>query len=459
MRPDVALYNGIASDGTLQCYTTTRVHESFAKSPEVDEVCKVHDRYARARNARLVMSNIIPDTASQAVIPYCIWYPDVATKDTYRELFYRHPEMRYHIGRACAVAGYRQLYNELDLLPDVSIAEEARDNDALDIFEHIICRIHDQELVSMETPLCDLLCNAIGHREKTEVPPRRNLLAYTSAGQPYGWNEVSIMVYYCCVWRWKEEVVGRAHDSSEVEDSSISTYTWSGPGLSKLQGEHIDLLHDPLPRGLPPINKDILFLMAAWDGNIDRYARLRRPVTVPNEMTAVVTLAYIAGDHEDIFLELSDGTRPTQEQWEAALQSRRKFYMENIERRAREEDLEFCDRYDWIQEYQRPTKEFYRGYDELEVIKEISNEPDDNSEDWDDWYQAEDNLLNYHMHLQMVKWQKFITATDKARQGVPSTSKAYGGLYSTMEDQGRRLEPPPQPKLPKSCPLAHEFGE
>ncbi|KXH42367.1 hypothetical protein CSAL01_08693 [Colletotrichum salicis] len=25
------------------------------------------------------------------------------------------------------------------------------------------------------------------------------------------------MVYYCCVWRWKEEVVGRAHDSSEVK--------------------------------------------------------------------------------------------------------------------------------------------------------------------------------------------------------------------------------------------------
>ncbi|KAK1622698.1 hypothetical protein BDP81DRAFT_419270, partial [Colletotrichum phormii] len=24
------------------------------------------------------------------------------------------------------------------------------------------------------------------------------------------------MVYYCCVWRWKEEVVGRAHGLSEV---------------------------------------------------------------------------------------------------------------------------------------------------------------------------------------------------------------------------------------------------
>ncbi|KAK1622721.1 hypothetical protein BDP81DRAFT_465791 [Colletotrichum phormii] len=443
MRPDVALYNGIAPDGTLQYYTTTRGgsneflvhgirhHESFAKSPEVNEVCKVHDRHARARNARLIMSNIIPDMASQAVIPYCIWYPDVATEDTYRELFYRHPEMRYHIGRACAVAGYRQLYNELDLLPDVSIAEEACDNGALDIFEHIVSQplrfavMNDyQRSVDLQNPRPGACLNgdtAIRSSLQRHQPSRKD------GGAP------------------------------EKEPN--------------LKGEHIDLLHNPLPRDLPPINKDILVLMAAWDGNIDRYARLRRPVTVPNEITAFVrgayhhtpfarwletcayharfimnddlsridsevdgetlpeffwwphsphentlreltwrrpdlkhqvTLACIAGNHEDIFHELSDGTKPTQEQWEAALQSRRKFYLENIERRAKEEDLEFCDRYDWIQEYLRPTNEFYRGYDELAVIKEISNEPDDHSEDWDDWYQPEDNLFNYHMHLQML---------------------------------------------------------
>jgi hypothetical protein len=33
--------------------------------------------------------------------------------------------MRYQVGRACAAAGYFDLYKELDLLPDVSIAEEA----------------------------------------------------------------------------------------------------------------------------------------------------------------------------------------------------------------------------------------------------------------------------------------------------------------------------------------------
>lgn len=34
--------------------------------------------------------------------------------------------MRYQVGRACAAAGYFDLYKEFDLLPDVSLAEEAR---------------------------------------------------------------------------------------------------------------------------------------------------------------------------------------------------------------------------------------------------------------------------------------------------------------------------------------------
>ncbi|CBF71445.1 hypothetical protein AN6781.2 [Aspergillus nidulans FGSC A4] len=38
---------------------------------------------------------------------------------------HQYPSMRYQVGRACAAAGYFDLYKELDLLPDVSIAEEA----------------------------------------------------------------------------------------------------------------------------------------------------------------------------------------------------------------------------------------------------------------------------------------------------------------------------------------------
>jgi len=50
--------------------------------------------------------------------------------------------MKYHVGRTCAVAGYVGLYRELDLLPDVSIAEEAREAGgmSLDIFVDITKR-------------------------------------------------------------------------------------------------------------------------------------------------------------------------------------------------------------------------------------------------------------------------------------------------------------------------------
>jgi len=84
------------------------------------------------------MSDIIPEMKEADEFPYCIWYPDVASEDTYRQLVERYPQLRYLVGRACAVAGYTQLYHELDLLPEVSIAEEARENGATAVFNHIM---------------------------------------------------------------------------------------------------------------------------------------------------------------------------------------------------------------------------------------------------------------------------------------------------------------------------------
>ncbi|KAI8293126.1 hypothetical protein K4K56_005365 [Colletotrichum sp. SAR 10_98] len=76
--------------------------------------------------------------------PYCIWHPDVASEETYRQLAKRYPDMRYVVGRACAVAGYAGLYDELGLLPEISIAEETRDNFSNEgskaIFDTIMCQ-------------------------------------------------------------------------------------------------------------------------------------------------------------------------------------------------------------------------------------------------------------------------------------------------------------------------------
>jgi hypothetical protein len=64
-------------------------------------------------------------------IPYCFWHPDVPSEQTLQQLLVAYPEntlLRYQIGRACAAGGYTDLYHTLGLLPEVAIAEEARDN-------------------------------------------------------------------------------------------------------------------------------------------------------------------------------------------------------------------------------------------------------------------------------------------------------------------------------------------
>lgn len=110
-----------------------RTHYEFAISNAVRELSISFPEIARDRNARLVMSDCgltEEQLADSNHVPYCIWYPDVASEDTYRQLAQHYPFLHYQVGRACAVAGYHELYKELALLPDVSTAEEARESDA-----------------------------------------------------------------------------------------------------------------------------------------------------------------------------------------------------------------------------------------------------------------------------------------------------------------------------------------
>ncbi|EFQ25874.1 hypothetical protein CGRA01v4_14279 [Colletotrichum graminicola] len=481
-KEDLAVYSGTAS---CQARCGPRedllVHgirhvQGFATSSEVTRVCSGVDLYARARNARLIMSNTIPDMASPAEKPYCIWYPDVATEDTYRGIARRYPDMRYQNPRPGAC-----------LNGDTAV--------------------------------------------------RSSLQRHASAEEIEATSEEEFSLRH-----WPE------HYFDIQEDSNAGSYKWPFPGCAVLRGRDIDLLHQPLPRDLPPVNKDILILMAAWDGNIDRYARLRCPVTLPNEISAVVrgayhhtpfarwletsiddafpcqyesdliwqaiharfimnddvsridrelrgkrlpelfwwphcpheytlrelawrrpdlehqvTLACIAGNYRDLFLELSKGAKPTQQQREAAILSPNEFYRKHLERGAKEEGVNLRQHIGfnlpsgkpwpwesaWSKDYLRPNKELYRGYYALSLPAKLTNRPDDHDEDWDEeYYPPEDNLLNYHMHLQLGAWQRLISATATMRQ----EAEAKGGisLYSTAEDEKRRAGPRPQPKYPKN---------
>lgn len=553
-RKDLAVYSGTSlrpdppewgyGDGDEFLVHGIRHSEAFATSSEVVQVCSSSNLYSRARNARLIMSNTIPDMASQAVMPYCIWYPDVATEDTYREIVRRYPEMRYQVGRACAVAGYKTLFDELDLLPDVSIAEEARDNGHTDIFEAIVAQPVRYTVMNDYTRSVDLQNPRPGACLNGDAAVRSSLQPHATDEEVEAATdeEGSLHLY-------------PDHYFDIQEDANAGPYKRPRPGCAVLKDGDIDLLHKPLPRDLPPLNKDILILMAAWDGNIDRYARLRRPITISNEITAVVrgayhhtpyarwletcvddifprsyyntlvrqafharfimnddlsridsevdgetlpelfwwphcphketlrelawrrpdfqhqvTLACIAGNYRDLFIEISDGMKPTEQQLDAAIVSPNKFYREHLQQRAKEEGIqlsafEISDRWceqgwpseeHWTKDYLRPNKEFYRSCYALRMPDELVNTPDHHDEDWQvEYYPPEDNLLNYHMHLQLGDWQRLISANDKTRQ----KAKAKGGfrLYSTDEDRKRREGPPPQPKFPKTSVIpGHE---
>ncbi|KAL5344668.1 hypothetical protein ACLOAV_010360 [Pseudogymnoascus australis] len=240
-----------------------RQHLAFARSAEVADLCHTpgQEIFARARNARLIMSDEVPGSelmGNKAFYPYCIWHPDVATEDTYRRLAAACPDMRYQVGRACAVAGYAQLYRELDLLPDPSIAEEAReasrDNDgSRHIFEQIMAApvrysvMNDYDLtVALDRPKPGAFLNA-------DTAVRATL----KERQKFEWWFFSHR-YFNITEDW-----GIGPETVELE-------------LAMLTDDEVDLLVSPVPFDLPTMNKDLLILVSAYEGNVDRYVRLRR---------------------------------------------------------------------------------------------------------------------------------------------------------------------------------------
>jgi hypothetical protein len=253
------------------------------------ELYGIHPLFSRAINARRVMSNrvdLLPPILGPEEIPYCIWYPETAEESTYRELVARHPEFRYHVGRACAVANYATLYAELDILPDIHIAEEARECGSTTIYEAIMTAdvqfdvMDDYErMVKDDSPSPGCLNGDTVIRRMLEVHYKNH---------PY-WKEfeacdtdeaASDFLFEDAMW-------GRGSRHTDItEDAGIAEedvdFDWpADPRLATL-------LSQPLPKHLSVIDKDLLIQMAAYDGNIERYSRLRRPHRVSGETAALV---------------------------------------------------------------------------------------------------------------------------------------------------------------------------
>ncbi|OJJ03850.1 hypothetical protein ASPVEDRAFT_43353 [Aspergillus versicolor CBS 583.65] len=259
-----------------------RHHPGFAR-----ELHGVSPDLTRALNARDIMSGTIPTMSESdpAEIPYCIWYPEIPSQDTLRALVEKYPNMLYHAARACAVAGYINLYKELNPLPEVHVAEEARhaavgrnNKGSEEIWENIAAQPLKFAIMNDYARTVDLAnprpatlngdtavySSLTGGREHLEP----DKLDYFHQG--YGGHYRS---YYFNI---TEDWCIDDHDH-EARNPPESYYPF---------------LYGPLPTDLPPINKDKLILVAAYSGDIDRYARLRRPQMIQDEFLCIIRGIY-----------------------------------------------------------------------------------------------------------------------------------------------------------------------
>lgn len=76
---------------------------------------------------------------------YCIWHPKIACKETYRHLLELCPELKYMFTRACVIAWYNDIYDQLDMKPNLTLLAEALDSKN----EHVINQIKSNPILKI----------------------------------------------------------------------------------------------------------------------------------------------------------------------------------------------------------------------------------------------------------------------------------------------------------------------
>jgi hypothetical protein len=222
------------------------------------------------------MSNRVPDIDRPEDIPYCFWHPDVPSEQTLQQLLERHLDntlLRYQVGRACAAGGYADLFHTLGLLPEVAIAEEARDNthSGKAIYEAIM------NAPSLWTYMDDYNCCL-----RKKPIPRAFLNGDTCVRSTL---DKGLPLTACTP-------AGGPTPSFDITEDWCLSIEAQVPSLRPVDPEAVRLLHSPLPTDLTTVDKDLLILIAAWSGNIDRYARLRRPRFIEGELPCIIRGIY-----------------------------------------------------------------------------------------------------------------------------------------------------------------------
>lgn len=293
----------------LAVFRGIRHHPGFA-----EELYGVLPEFSRALNARKIMSNHVPDSMSSEDTPYCIWYPDISSEDTYRLLVHRYPHTKYHVARACAVAGYTKLYQELDVLPDVHVAEEARHNGHTAIFDLImsapkrysIMNDYSRVIHQGDPQTANLNCDTalrssldVKRRYREPENPSYGLFDFDDEVEDvYPSELVDYFETLANGGSWEKGIYFNLTEDWGIDDIPPEYYLPKDP----IESHAGPLLYSPLPVDLPEINKDVLILMAAYNGDIDRYSRLRRPHMIKVEEKCVLHGLY----HHPLFAKWWD---------------------------------------------------------------------------------------------------------------------------------------------------------
>jgi hypothetical protein len=263
-----------------------RYHDGFG-----EELRGVPPEFTRALNARSIMSGVVPVMSSPQEFPYCIWHPQTAPEETYRILARQYPNMAYNVARACAVAGYTALYRELDVLPEVHVAEEARECGSTEIYDAIMASPVKYNVMDDYTRVVDTTAPKPGFLNGDTAP--RWSLDLKQKYRPASPEDPYSCLFYDCgyddnMFDITEDMGIDEHGKHEREyPGDDDEYVPEPPRF-----DVTPLLTGPLPLDLPTVEKDLLILMAAYYGNIDRYARLRRPAHIEKELSCVVRGAY-----------------------------------------------------------------------------------------------------------------------------------------------------------------------
>lgn len=265
-----------------------RHHDGFAH-----ELRGLLPEFTRALNARAIMSGVIPEINDSSEIPYCIWYPEPPSQDTLRNLVKRYPNMIYHAARACAVAGYVDLYSELHVLPEVHVAAEARDaslarknKGSEAIYNQIMSNYLKFEIMNDYNRSVNLEYPRPAHLNGDTAVFSDLTARMLHAGMDDS-SKRSVKFVDYIEWDTKEY---NTYDHFNItEDMGIDEYSCGAP---EPLASFWPLLYSPIPEELPPVNKDNLILSAAYTGQVDRYIRLRRPKMIEQEFHAIILGIY-----------------------------------------------------------------------------------------------------------------------------------------------------------------------